>query len=137
MSDSDDGRQKYGWAVEAVKSLGLPTIFLGIVLYMLWSAGSWAGKTIIVPIFQKQMEFIDQASQMTTEMNTTTQLINRTLESHGQHAIESLKTCNEINKTVEETQTEIKVMRANHDQVLSVLKSIDENTRTLRSGMPQ
>jgi hypothetical protein len=137
MSDSDDGRQKYGWAVEAVKSLGLPTIFLGIVLYMLWSAGSWAGKTIIVPIFQKQMEFIDQASQMTTEMNTTTQLINRTLESHGQHAIESLKTCSEINKTVEETQTEIKVMRANHDQVLGVLKSIDENTRTLRSGMPQ
>lgn len=133
----DDGKVRYGWVVEAVKSLGLPTIFLGVVLYMLWCAGSWAGQTVIVPIFNKQMEFIDEASKMTVEMNSTTQLINKTLESHGQHAIENLKTCSQINQTVEETKGEIKVMKANHDQILGVLKSIDENTKPLREGMPR
>jgi hypothetical protein len=47
--------EKNPW-VEATKSLGLPTVFLGVVLYMIWSAGGWAGETVVVPLFKKQID---------------------------------------------------------------------------------
>ena len=127
--------EKNPW-VEAVKTLGLPTVFLGVVVYMIWSAGSWAGETVVVPLFKKQMEFIDQASHMTEEMNTTTKIINKTLEAHGEHAIESLKTCRDIRETGLETKVEVKEIKTSHGQILDVLKNIDENTKPLRQGMP-
>ena len=124
--------------VESTKTLGLPTVFLGVIVYMIWSAGSWAGSTVVIPIFNKQMEFIEQASEMASEMNRTTSLINKTLEAHGQHAIESLKTCSDVKAITLETQGEVKAMKANNDQIIKVLESIDENTKPLRTGgMPQ
>ena len=104
---------------------------------MIWTAGGWAGSTVIIPIFNKQMEFIDKASKMAEEMNRTTGLINKTIEAHGQHAIENLKMCREIERVVLETQGDIKSMKTSQDQTLGVLKSIDENTKPLRHGMPQ
>lgn len=120
------------WWVGHAKSLGLPTIFLGVLMYMIWTAGTWAGTTIIVPIFNKQMEFIDKASAMTEEMNRTTGLINKTLEGHSQHAVETLKFCQHIDSTTSTTDSEVKIMQKSHDQMLGVLKDIEENTKPLR-----
>lgn len=125
--------EKPPWWIDAVKTLGLPTVFLGVLTYMIWVAGGWTGNTIVLPLFRKQMEFIEKASSMTEEMNRTTSLINQTLDAHGQHAVENLKTCQRIEATVRDTDTNIKVMQKSHDQTLSVLRSIDENTKPLRS----
>jgi hypothetical protein len=122
--------------VESVKSLGVPTVFSCAFMYAIWCAGSWAGETVIVPLFKKQMDFIDQASKMTDEMNQTTRIINQTLEAHGQHAIESLKTCQDIRETGLKTNGTVEVIHSNNDQILNVLKNIDENTKPLRHGMP-
>ena len=127
---------KNPWWIDAVKTLGVPTSFLIAVTYMIWSAGSWAGTTVVVPIFQKQMEFIEKASSMTEEMNRTTSLINKTLEAHGQHAIENLKTCQRVEEIAAETQTDVKVLTKSHDQILGVLQSIDANTKPLRTAGP-
>jgi hypothetical protein len=128
--------EKNPW-VESVKALGLPTVFLGVVVYMIWTAGSWAGETVIVPLFEKQMKFIDRASEMTEEMNSTTKIINKTLEAHGQHAVESLKTCHDIRETGLETHSDVKEVKTSSGQMLDVLKNIDENTKPLRDGMPR
>jgi hypothetical protein len=129
--------EKPPWYMGAIDKYGFPTVFLVVFLYMIWSAGSWAGETVVVPLFQKQMQFIDKASEMTEEMNSTTKIINKTLEAHGQHAIESLKTCHDIRETGLETQTEVKEIRANHGQIVEVLQNIDENTKPLREGVHQ
>lgn len=125
------------WWAGLIKSLGLPTCFLIALLYMIWQAATWAGEQVVIPLFKKQMEFIDQASEMTREINSTTTLINKTLEAHGQHAIESLKTCNEIKSLSIEHGDRIDTVRENHNQILGVLKNIDENTRPLKEHMPQ
>ncbi len=120
------------WWIGAVKSLGLPTCFLMALLYMIWTAATWAGDTVVVPLFKKQMEFIDEASKMTSEINNATIVINKTLEAHGQHAIESLKTCNEIRSVVVENGDRIDTVREDNEKVLDVLKSINENTKPLK-----
>ncbi len=128
--------EKNAW-VEATKTLGLPTVFLGVIVYMIWIAGSWAGESVVMPLFEKQMKFIDKAAEMTEEMNSTTQIINKTLEAHGQHAIESLKVCHDIRQTGLETKVDVKEISTSHTQMLDVLKNIDENTKPLRDGMPR
>lgn len=134
---TDDISKETPWWFGAAKSLGLPTCFLVALLYMIWSAASWAGEQVVIPLFKKQMEFIDSASKMTEEINSTTTIINKTLEAHGQHAIESLKTCNEIKSLSIENGDRIDTVRENHNQILGVLKNIDENTRPLKEHMPQ
>lgn len=123
---------KTPWWMDGIKTLGVPTSFLIALVYMIWMAGSWAGNTVVVPIFNKQMDFIDKASAMTQEMSRTTALINKTLEAHGEHAIENLKTCQRVEEICSKTATDVKVMSKSHDQILGVLQSIDQNTKPLR-----
>jgi len=54
---------KHQWWVEAIKSLGVPTAFLCIVTYMIWSAGKWASSEVVMPLVRRQMEFIDTATR--------------------------------------------------------------------------
>tara|TARA_R110000868_G_scaffold400006_1_gene674075 strand:- start:6 stop:416 length:411 start_codon:yes stop_codon:yes gene_type:complete len=131
MPDSDSDKTAPWW-VPLIKSLGVPTCFLIALLYMIWTAAIWAGDTVVVPLFTKQMSFIDEASKMTAEINNSTQLINKTLEAHGQHAIESLKTCQEIKNISTENGNRIDTVRENNDKILDVLKNIEENTEPLK-----
>ena len=131
MPDSDTDKTAPWW-VALIKSLGVPTCFLIALLYMIWTAAIWAGDTVVVPLFTKQMDFIDQASKMTSEINNSTQLINKTLEAHGQHAIESLKTCQEIKSITNANGDRIDTVRESNDKILDVLMNIDENTKPLK-----
>lgn len=129
--------EKPPWYMDAIRTLGLPTVFLCALLYGIWTAGSWAASTIIVPLFEKQMEFIDEASQMTREMTAVTSAINTTLNASGQHSIENLKVGNEIKTVTLETNGNVKAMQESQNQILDVLKNIEANTQSLRDGMPR
>lgn len=121
------------WGVDAVKTLGLPTIFLGVLIWMIWSAGTWAGTNILLPLYQKQSQFIDAASTMTTKMALTTDEISRTLKAHGEHSVEALK----VNMLLQQMLTEnselllkhSKDIEESHNAILGVLKDIEENTK--------
>jgi len=128
--------EKSPWYMAAFEKYGISTTFLVVVLYMIWTAGSWAGETVVLPLFNKQMQFIDKASEMTEEMNSTTKIINKTLEAHGQHAIENLKTCTSIRETGLETNGAVKEIHGNHTKIIDVLEEINENTKPLRQVMP-
>lgn len=135
MTDEEDSK-KAPWWVGAINKAGIPTGVLAVVLWLLYCGGVWTGNTIIVPLFERQVKFMDETSEMIQEQTRTSGLINKTLEAHGQHAIDNLKTCYEIKSTGLETHGGVKAMQLSHEQVLNVLKSIDENTKPLRTGMP-
>lgn len=126
---------KVPWWMDAVKTLGLPTLFLGVVTYMVWSAGIWAGKEVVIPIFNKQVAFIDEATKMTNEMTATTVQINKTLEAHGQHAIEALRITAEIHDEVKESGAETKMngerLKGLQESMLKTLEDIERNTKPL------
>ena len=58
---------KQPWWVETIKTLGLPTVFLVVIVFMLWRGGKWASTEVIMPLFQRQMVFIDTATKTLTD----------------------------------------------------------------------
>ena len=66
MTEPDN--DKAHWIVGAVKTVGVPTVFLGILLYMIYSSGRWAGIEVVVPLFKKQTEFIDRTAAVVEEI---------------------------------------------------------------------
>jgi len=87
MSDEKPPQSIQHWITDAIKSLGLPTVFLCVVVYMIWAGGKWAGSEVIMPLFQRQTTFIDTATKTLTD----TQLTAAELQ-HGQSkGIDDLK----------------------------------------------
>jgi len=66
MTEPDN--DKTHWIVGAVKTVGVPTVFLGILLYMIYASGRWAGIEVVVPLFKKQTEFIDRTAAVVEEI---------------------------------------------------------------------
>lgn len=146
---ANDPSARAPWYLDAVKTLGVPTVFLFCVLYMLWVSGQWAGTTILLPLYQKQSQFIDSATSMTEKMAVTTEEINRTLKAHGEHAVENLRLSNALHtatesctKAVIDCQSQVKanqdLIKAQMDSnkehqknVLDVLKKIETNTESM------
>ena len=144
-----DQSAKAPWYIDAVKTLGVPTVFLFCVLYMLWVSGQWAGTTILLPLYTKQSQFIDSATKMTEKMMVTTDEINRTLKAHGENAVENLRVTNSLHKATETCTSAIidchKQVQASQDlireqaetnkehqkNVLDVLKKIETNTEQM------
>lgn len=137
-----DQSAKAPWYFDAIKTLGVPTVFLFCVLYMLWVSGQWAGTTILLPLYQKQSQFIDSATKMTEKMTVTTDEINRTLKAHGEHAVENLRISNALHEAtssnsekVSECQdlirTQIESNKEHQKNVLDVLKKIEVNTENM------
>lgn len=134
------------WILDAIKGLGLPTVFLGVVLYMIWVAGSWAGAEVVMPLFKKQMAFIDKASEITENMSKAISKIEQTLEDHSDDnkmvIIEINKSSDELSKSHEEIQSVItsqsgilqkiandaEVNAKNNSEQTAVLKKIEQNT---------
>lgn len=129
--------EKPPWWMDAVKTLGLPTLFLGVMTYAVWSAGIWAGQTIVVPLFNKQIAFIDEATKMTQGMASSTQLISKTLEAQGQHAIEVLKLSQDIHNSVKDAKAQTDLngerLKVINDSMLKTLEKIERNTQPIES----
>lgn len=96
------------WQVKLAKTLGLPTVFLLILLYFIYQAGTWMAHSIAVPLFEKQTKFIDEATDMMSDMSDT------------------LK---ENQATNLRTQTDVDALRSALQQQTEVLKSIDQTLK--------
>lgn len=129
--------EKPPWWMDAVKTLGLPTMFLGVITYMVWSAGIWAGQTVVIPLFNKQVAFIDEATKMTQGMTSSTQIISKTLEAQGEHALEVLRISQEIQSTVKDAKSQTEIngerLRGLNDSMLKTLEKIEKNTQPIES----
>lgn len=132
VSSGGDDSSEAPWWVQHAKSLGLPSCVLIALIYMIWAAGVWVGSTIVVPLFERQMLFIDEASKMTKEMSQSAASINKAIEAQSHHAIEAMQSCRRIEDTTTSTNSDVRVMQKSHDQMIGVLKDIEENTKPLR-----
>lgn len=137
---TDEAESKAPWYVDAIKSLGLPTCFLVAVLYMIWTAGTWAGSTIVFPLFDKQIKMIDEVSGMVKTMEGSMQGINKTLEAHGSHTVEALKVCNETRDFSKENGAKLDVLSErvtnSNENIIGVLKAIEKNTSPIKDLRP-
>lgn len=92
------------WQIKLAKTLGLPTVFLLILLYFIYTAGVWIAHSIAMPLFEKQTIFIDKATDMMSDMSETLQ---------------------ENQATNLRTQTDVDALRSALEEQTEVLKSID------------
>ena len=88
------------WWLDAVKSLGLPTVFLGVLLYMLYQAGIWTATEVVYPLFKQQSEFISSANDVMDSIEGTTNEIAKTINADGAHTIEILKAQQTLQESV-------------------------------------
>lgn len=125
------------WWMEAVKTLGLPTVFLGVMTYMVWSAGVWTGQNVVMPLFTKQIAFIDEATKATQSMTSSTEIISKTLEAQGEHTIQALKIAQEIHNTVKDAKSQTDInwerLKVINDSMLKTLEKIEKNTQPLEA----
>jgi len=109
------------WIVAAVKSLGLPTVFLGIITYMIWVSGGWAAENVVMPLFRKQMSFIDEASAMTKQMTETTKQIETMIKEQSKDTGNAV---NEVVKNREAVVANRQIFQTTADEQSAILKRI-------------
>lgn len=117
------------WWMDAIKTLGLPTAFLMVLLYMIWSAGTWTGTNVVMPLFQKQTEFIQSAAEMTTKVSANVEIINKTLHAHSEHSVETLRIASETKDLVIQNGNAVRNIADTNNEVVGVLKKIEANTK--------
>jgi hypothetical protein len=121
--------EKQPWWMETAKQLGMPTVFLLLLLWMVYEGGKWTGNNVIAPIAKKQIEFIEKASVMTEQMSRTIDSIDQRMEESAisiRATAESLMLLDEsveinydlLNRHTKETQEQTRI-----------LKSIDESLK--------
>ena len=61
-------QQKAPWWIESIKHLGLPTVLLIAMSYGVYRTGIWTGETIVIPMYNRQMLFIDKVEKSVEAM---------------------------------------------------------------------
>lgn len=62
--------QREHWGIALVKQLGLPTALLMIMIYGVYQGATWFGAKVLIPLTDRQMEFIDQVDQSVQKITT-------------------------------------------------------------------
>ena len=124
--------EKAPWWMEAIKTLGLPTVFLLAIVYMLWSAGRWAGSVIIYPLFEHQTKMIDNVDGMVNATIQSMKSIEQSLKANNEQCIETMKTVNESARVISSNGVKMDILiesiRMEREKLLGVLGEIEENT---------
>jgi hypothetical protein len=62
--------EKEPWWMTVTKQLGLPTVLLLIMVYGVYQSAIWFGTTILVPLTERQMAFINQVDESVQKITT-------------------------------------------------------------------
>ena len=141
MTEPDN--DKAHWIVGAVKTVGVPTVFLGILLYMIYASGRWAGIEVVVPLYKKQTEFIDRTATVVEEIRDAvvndTRDMNDVLKQASNNQKELLTNREMIKATAQEQTELLKKIAQNTDnqqskekEQMDILKEIADNTKPER-----
>ena len=94
--------EKEPWWMTVTKQLGLPTVLLLIMVYGVYQSAIWFGTTILVPLTERQLTFINQVDESVQKITTIVEdhqknngLIARELEAINA----GIKTMNEETKS--------------------------------------
>jgi len=62
--------QREHWGISLVKQLGLPTALLLIMIYGIYQSATWFGAKVMIPLTDRQLEFIDQVDKSVQRVAT-------------------------------------------------------------------
>lgn len=62
--------QREHWGLSLVKQLGLPTALLLIMIYGIYQSATWFGAKVMIPLTDRQLEFIDQVDKSVQRVAT-------------------------------------------------------------------
>ncbi len=62
--------EKEPWWMTVTKQLGLPTVLLLIMVYGVYQSAIWFGTTILVPLTERQLTFINQVDESVQKITT-------------------------------------------------------------------
>ena len=62
--------EKEPWWMTVTKQLGLPTVLLLVMVYGVYQSAIWFGTTILVPLTERQMTFINQVDESVQKITT-------------------------------------------------------------------
>lgn len=138
MTDAEQSRAP--WYIDFIKTQGIPTAFLGGVVFMLWTAGSWAGTNVIYPLFEKQTKFLDTLEDVVKNMDASIEKINDTLDEHGEHAAETMKSSRVAQDAAVANSQKLDILsgkiNAANEKIIGVLEKIEQNTGPIRELRP-
>jgi hypothetical protein len=130
-----DEKSPVSWQVDVIQKLGFPTVFSCAILWMLWRGCSWLGTEVLLPLYNKQVVFIESATAMTGSMQVTTTEMNATLSTYGKtledqvHTYEAIVDATEVNtELIRQNQDLLKKLTNDSSKQLDVLERIENNT---------
>ena len=130
MTDAEPSRSP--WYIDFIKTQGIPTAFLVGIVFMIWTAGTWAGTNIIYPLFEKQTKFLDTLEGAVKNMDTSIEKINDTLGAHGAHAAETLKSSTTAEGAAVGNSVKLDMiaekMNTSDEKIIGILEQIEKNT---------
>lgn len=100
------------WYVGLLQQLGLPTAILCVMIYGLWTGFSWFGNEIAIPMFQRQMRFIDSVEDSVKEIRAA--------------SVVTAKLQGEFLKAVQENAISIKENSGSIREIQSILKKVND-----------
>jgi hypothetical protein len=93
--------EKEPWWMNVMKQLGLPTFLLLIMSWGVYQAAIWFGSTILVPLTDRQMTFINQVDE-------SVQRITTIVEEHQKNNGLIARELDAINSGIQTMNTETK-----------------------------
>jgi hypothetical protein len=77
--------EKEPWWMNVIKQLGLPTLLLLVMVYGVYQCAVWFGTTILVPLTERQLIFINQVDESVKKI---TEIIDQHKKNNGMIAEE-------------------------------------------------
>ena len=108
MSDAILRDDKVPWWIKVFRELGLPVAIICVMGYGGWHAVTWFGNSIALPMFQRQMIFIDEVQKATQDIASAVQQGEKSRAEMAGHLQAMSETAKEQTSVLEEIKAELK-----------------------------
>lgn len=118
MTD-EDRTGWHNWVLDILKTQGVATVLLGVMVYGIWSMVSWSADNIATPLVHRQLEMMSTMESTARLQAESLKIQKELLISLNDNAAESARVRNQIQETVSLTQTTLLQLIKNLEQNIS------------------
>lgn len=118
MTD-EDKTGWHNWMLEVLKTQGVATVLLGVIVYGVWNMISWSADNIATPLVRRQLEMMSTIEDTSRLQAESLKMQNQLLNALNDSAIESSVIRNRIEEKVTNTQTSLLQLIKNMEQNIS------------------
>jgi len=118
MTD-EDKTGWHNWMLEILKTQGVATVLLGVMVYGVWNMISWSADNIATPLVHRQLEMMSTIEDTSRLQAESLKMQNQLLNALNDSAIESNVVRSRIEEKVTNTQTSLLQLIKNMEQNIS------------------